>query len=183
MIVDAAELEQRIRRDGRYCPQAIGFLQHALERTTLAIHGPPIADGKPTDRSAARGSRGKHGPASATEVSNNPAATSPGGLSSSPRRPDPQGGGPAPGVRHISGQQLCHGIRREAQNLWGMLAPLVLSRWNIRSTRDIGELVFLLIDLGLMGRQESDRIEDFDDVFDFNAAFADYEISAETESA
>ncbi len=78
--------------------------------------------------------------------------------------------------RHVSGQQLCEGLRRLATESWGPLAQAVLAGWNIRATRDFGEMVFLLIELGLMGRQESDLIEDFDDVYSFHDAFGVYEI-------
>ena len=78
--------------------------------------------------------------------------------------------------RHVSGQQLCEGLRELAQERWGSLAKTVLNRWNIRKTRDFGEMVYFLIDLGLMGKQDSDCIEDFNDVYDFNSAFAEYEI-------
>jgi len=86
------------------------------------------------------------------------------------------GGQEVAGPRHVSGQQLCEGLRRLALELWGPLAPLILRRWNINRTRDFGEMVYLLIDLGLMGKQDSDRIEDFDDVYDFDQAFGSYEI-------
>lgn len=76
-----------------------------------------------------------------------------------------------PTPRHVSGQQLCKGLRRLALRRWGLLAPAVLARWNIRATRDFGEIVFLLIELGLLGRQESDSIHDFQDVYDFKTAF------------
>ena len=52
----------------------------------------------------------------------------------------------------------------------------VLKGWNIRRTRDFGEMVFLLTGIGLMGKQESDHIEDFDEVYDFNDAFGSYDI-------
>ena len=84
---------------------------------------------------------------------------------------------PEPGVpRHVSGQQLCEGLRLLALESWGSLAQAVLASWNIRTTRDFGEMVFLLIRLGLMGKQDSDRIEDFGNVYDFNQACGVYEI-------
>ncbi len=84
------------------------------------------------------------------------------------------------GPRHVTGQQLCEGLRRLAIETWGPLARIVLRHWNIRSTRDFGEMVFLLVNMQLLGRQESDRIEDFDDVYDFDEAFGEYEIPTDT---
>ena len=54
---------------------------------------------------------------------------------------------------------------------FGLLAPTVLRHWGIGSTEDIGRIVFHLIDVGLLARQPSDRIEDFDRVYDFDAVF------------
>lgn len=84
--------------------------------------------------------------------------------------------------RHVSGPQLCAALRDYALERWGPLARTVLSRWNIHTTRDFGEMVFLMIALGVMGKQESDRIEDFDDVFQFDDAFSTYEISLDAVS-
>ncbi len=86
------------------------------------------------------------------------------------------GAQPAERARHVTGQELCEGLRRLALGRWGLLAQTVLARWNIRRTRDFGEMVFLLVEHDVMGRQESDSIEDFDDVYDFDEAFGRYEI-------
>lgn len=81
--------------------------------------------------------------------------------------------------RHVSGQQLCEALRVLAIESWGPLARDVLARWNIHSTRDFGEMVYLMISHNIMGRQDSDRIEDFDDVYPFSSAFSNYEICLE----
>ena len=47
----------------------------------------------------------------------------------------------------------------------------VLGRWGVRTTRDFGEIVFALLGAGLLGKTEEDKIEDFDDLYDFDAAF------------
>ncbi len=73
--------------------------------------------------------------------------------------------------RHVSGEDLCRGLRDLARERWGRLALTVLERWNLTATGDVGRIVFDLIDSGLMERQESDLPEDFDDVFDFHQAF------------
>lgn len=82
------------------------------------------------------------------------------------------------GRRHISGAQLCEGLRQLASERWGLLAQSVLSRWNIRSTRDFGEMVFLLVEHDWLQKQPEDTIEDFDNVYDFREAFGrDFEAS------
>ena len=72
--------------------------------------------------------------------------------------------------RHVSGRCLCWGLRDYALQRWGALASAVLGHWNIRRTRDFGEIVFALVDNHYLQKQPRDRIEDFDDVYDFNEA-------------
>ena len=74
--------------------------------------------------------------------------------------------------RHVSGQQLCEAARQFGQQQYGFLAKTVLATWGIRSTADIGEIVFNMIDIGQMRKTRSDKREDFHDVFDFHDAFA-----------
>ena len=74
-------------------------------------------------------------------------------------------------AKHITGQQLCMGLKKYAIHRWGLMAKTVLEQWNIRSTMDFGRIVFLLIDSGWMAKSKSDRIEDFTDVFDFEVEF------------
>src|SRR6266478_6439176 len=50
--------------------------------------------------------------------------------------------------RHVSGQQLCQGLLEYGQMQWGLLAGLVLRRWNIRSTLDFGRIVFAMAENG-----------------------------------
>lgn len=78
--------------------------------------------------------------------------------------------------RHVTGQELSLALADLAQQQWGPLAREVLRRWNIHRTRDFGEMVYLMIELGLMGRQDSDDISDFDDVYDFCEVFDSYSI-------
>lgn len=73
--------------------------------------------------------------------------------------------------RHVTGQQLCSGLREFALTEWGLLARTVLRRWGIVSTLDFGRIVFALIDAGHMQKTENDSLEDFRNVFDFKHAF------------
>ena len=73
--------------------------------------------------------------------------------------------------RHVSGQQLCLGLRDFAVRKYGRLARLVLSRWSIRRTDDFGRIVFAMIDAGLMRKTDADTIEDFAGVYEFDEAF------------
>ena len=71
------------------------------------------------------------------------------------------------------GQTLCEGLRKLALEKWGRLAMLVLNSWGIKTTRDFGEIVWLMINHNLMSAQPTDSINDFDDVYDFQTIFKD----------
>ena len=73
--------------------------------------------------------------------------------------------------RHVSGQDLCAGLRDFAIKEYGLLARTVLRRWNITSCRDFGQIVFAMVDGGLMRKTDDDTIHDFNNVYDFNSAF------------
>lgn len=75
--------------------------------------------------------------------------------------------------RHVTGQELCEAIRLYALQQYGYMAKTVLNSWGVYTTRDFGEIVFNLIKIGQMRKTAQDRIEDFDDVYDFQTAFVD----------
>jgi uncharacterized repeat protein (TIGR04138 family) len=72
---------------------------------------------------------------------------------------------------HVKGHELLEGIRRHSIEQFGCLAKTVLESWGVRSTDDFGVIVFNLVEHDLMGKQESDRPEDFQSVYDFAEAF------------
>ena len=74
--------------------------------------------------------------------------------------------------QHVTGQQLCQGLRDFAVERWGMLARTVLAKWNIHETLDFGNMVYLLIKHGHMKKTDEDSLDDFRDVYDFDEAFA-----------
>ena len=73
--------------------------------------------------------------------------------------------------RHISGRELAEGVRDLALERFGPMARTVLEHWGIRETADVGDLVFALVDCGILIKQEDDALDDFRDVFDFDEAF------------
>lgn len=77
--------------------------------------------------------------------------------------------------RHISGQQLCFGLKDFALKQYGLLARTVLGRWSITQTSDFGRIVFAMIDAGLMRKTDEDSLEDFCGVYEFDEAFASLE--------
>ncbi|MGD1277532.1 MAG: Minf_1886 family protein [Tepidisphaeraceae bacterium] len=81
--------------------------------------------------------------------------------------------------RHVTGQQLCQGLREYALGLWGRMARTVLQHWNITGTIDFGRIVFELIEHKILAATEQDRIEDFRDVYDFKTALeTEYRIAS-----
>jgi uncharacterized repeat protein (TIGR04138 family) len=76
-----------------------------------------------------------------------------------------------PARGHIAGDAFACACRDFALEQFGLTSRTVLTHWGIHRTQDIGCLVYHLIEVGLLVCQPEDRIEDFDDVFDFAEAF------------
>jgi uncharacterized repeat protein (TIGR04138 family) len=74
-------------------------------------------------------------------------------------------------VRHVTGKELLEGIREYATDHFGFLARTVLAEWGVVSTSDFGEIVFNLVDAGLLSRTDKDTKTDFENIFDFEEAF------------
>jgi uncharacterized repeat protein (TIGR04138 family) len=88
-------------------------------------------------------------------------------------------GGSRKAERHLTGQQLCEAVRQYAIEQYGLMAKAVLASWGVHNTGDIGNLVFNLIEIGQMRKTKEDTREDFENVFDFDAAFVrDFKITA-----
>ncbi len=75
------------------------------------------------------------------------------------------------GNRHINVKPLLVGFKEFALFQFGPLSRIVLESWGIFRTEDIGEVVFALVEGGLLNKQESDHKEDFANGFDFREAF------------
>lgn len=72
---------------------------------------------------------------------------------------------------HVSADELLEGIKEYTIEQFGPMSRIVLEHWGIKSTNDFGEIVFNMIDVGMLGKTESDSKEDFDNRFDFKDAF------------
>jgi uncharacterized repeat protein (TIGR04138 family) len=72
---------------------------------------------------------------------------------------------------HVTGQQLCLGLRDYAIRQYGLMARTVLRRWHINQCEDFGHIVFALVDAGLMHKTEDDSIQDFIGAFNFEESF------------
>jgi uncharacterized repeat protein (TIGR04138 family) len=73
--------------------------------------------------------------------------------------------------QHVSGRELLEGLRAYALDQFGPLAKTVLESWGVHRCADFGEIVFNLIDYRVFSKTETDRREDFAEVFDFDDAF------------
>ena len=76
-----------------------------------------------------------------------------------------------PERRHISGRELAHACRDLAIERFGVMARPVLEHWGVRSSADIGDIVFTLVSLDLLLSQPDDSREEFVGAFDFDDAF------------
>ena len=73
--------------------------------------------------------------------------------------------------RHINAAELAGSCRDLALERFGLMSRMVLERWGIQSTSDLGEIVFTLVDLGFLVKQPNDTREEFAGLFDFENAF------------
>jgi uncharacterized repeat protein (TIGR04138 family) len=75
--------------------------------------------------------------------------------------------------RHVGGRELLEGVKELAAREFGPMAAEVFRQWGIGDTADFGEIVFNLIDGGLLSRRAQDSRLDFADGFDFESTFAE----------
>lgn len=73
-----------------------------------------------------------------------------------------------PETRHIDAGELLDGFIGLAFDRFGLLAGPVIQRWGVASSRDIGEMVSLLIEENVLVKREEDSIEDFRDIRDLS---------------
>jgi uncharacterized repeat protein (TIGR04138 family) len=76
-----------------------------------------------------------------------------------------------PERRHVDGRELAHAVRELALDRFGVMSRLVLEHWGVRCTGHVGDIVFALVETGLLMSQPGDSKQDFEDVFDFDEAF------------
>ena len=76
-----------------------------------------------------------------------------------------------PEPRHVSGAEVAAAVRDLALERFGPLARTVLEHWGVHTTCDMGEVVFALVDYGILIKQPEDSREDFVGLFSFEEAF------------
>jgi uncharacterized repeat protein (TIGR04138 family) len=84
---------------------------------------------------------------------------------------------------HVTGRELLEGVCDLARREFGLMAPVVFEQWGVRRTDDIGEIVFALISAEVLSKTDSDRFEDFYQIFDLEKALTEgYRLLDGTES-
>jgi uncharacterized repeat protein (TIGR04138 family) len=73
--------------------------------------------------------------------------------------------------RHVSGRELLGGIKEFGLSQYGPMTKTVFDYWGVRTTRDFGEIVFNLVENKLLGKTEEDKLQDFDNAYDFEEEF------------
>lgn len=73
--------------------------------------------------------------------------------------------------RHVSGQELLEGIRGYAITQFGPMTEMVFAEWGVNRCEDFGEIVFNMVEIGLLGKTDEDSREDFQNGYKFHDAF------------
>jgi len=71
----------------------------------------------------------------------------------------------------VTADELLAGIRGYAIDQFGPMSRAVFEHWGIKTTNDFGEIVFNMINVGMLGKTDKDSKKDFDSRFDFKSAF------------
>ena len=74
-------------------------------------------------------------------------------------------------IRHITGQELLGGLRDYGLSQFGPMTAMVLNEWGVHRCEDFGEIVFNLVEHGLLSKTDNDTREDFKGGYNFEDAF------------
>lgn len=74
-------------------------------------------------------------------------------------------------TRHVTGQELLDGLRQYALQEFGPMAKTVLEEWGVTQCSDFGNLVFNMVEIGLLAKTDKDSHDDFQTGYDFTDAF------------
>jgi len=73
--------------------------------------------------------------------------------------------------KHLTGQELLEGIRKLGLEQYGIMTKTVFESWGLKTTNDFGQIVFNMVNASILSKTEEDKIEDFDNVYDFTEVF------------
>jgi uncharacterized repeat protein (TIGR04138 family) len=74
-------------------------------------------------------------------------------------------------MNHVTGPELLQGIKDYAVQQFGPMAMMVLEQWGVHRCEDWGEIVFIMVEHGVLRKTEQDSREDFKGGYDFFEAF------------
>lgn len=74
-------------------------------------------------------------------------------------------------IRHVSGQELLDGIRQFGLQQFGPMTATVFEEWGVKNCRDFGDIVFNMVEIGLLAKTEKDSRDDFQNGYDFTETF------------
>jgi uncharacterized repeat protein (TIGR04138 family) len=74
-------------------------------------------------------------------------------------------------IRHVTGQELLGGIREYALAQFGPMALMLFGEWGVRKCEDFGEIVFNMVEIGLLAKTDKDSRADFAGGYNFEEAF------------
>ncbi|MFI4917431.1 MAG: Minf_1886 family protein [Phycisphaerales bacterium JB060] len=146
---------QRMRALAPFSPEAFRFVQEGLQHTLEQVRGQNDGNEGPTGESVEDDT--ELDLALLGEI----AGVEPGDLEEIS----------ASQSRHVSGQELCLGLRSLAVEKYGLLARTVLRGWGLSTTEDFGKIVYAMVDTGLLRTSENDSLDDFRGVYEFDEAF------------
>jgi len=74
--------------------------------------------------------------------------------------------------RNVTGRELLDGILQYALQEFGPITLRVMHEWGLTRTEDFGEIVFNMVEQGVLGKTAHDCKDDFANGYDFDTAFA-----------
>jgi len=75
------------------------------------------------------------------------------------------------GAKHVSTAELLEGIKLFALETFGPMAAVLFEEWGVKTCEDFGNIVFNMIKVGELSKSENDKIEDFQNGYDFHTTF------------
>jgi uncharacterized repeat protein (TIGR04138 family) len=72
---------------------------------------------------------------------------------------------------HAGAAELLEGFRIHGLQEFGPMAITVFEQWGVRSSEDVGNMVFNLVRVGVFGKTDEDTLESFRGGYDFADAF------------
>ena len=73
--------------------------------------------------------------------------------------------------KHVSGEELLEAMKDLLIERFGPLTLRVLHHWGIKTTEDVGNIVFNLVENKVLSKTEEDRIESFRNGYNFEEVF------------